>query len=272
MKYLILFSLSFTASLNGFAQTGDNNGKIDSVILKIVKDIRDELNNKKQMEEENKRLKNEKEADTTTINRLNSKIDDLNIQIAQIDRLSKEFNSYKQDQTAFLEQEIRMIIKHSSKTPKDILIKYSERAERLAPKNKKELSDFIDFCDTINSIKMFFEKEYNAFSYRIERNRWAQLSQSVTKRGGLYPTLIKEVKELQTLLDDYCKNTNEVFSRFKKVYYLRNDRSKTDAFAASVKQTTYYAMDYPYLYNLIAKFINDSKTQDDYSDRKVICE
>jgi uncharacterized coiled-coil DUF342 family protein len=271
MKYLSLVVLVLLYTDNLMAQKPEVNRKIDTVFLGLLEEIKKEITVEKSIIEENKTLKENKLDSAKKIARLEKKINDNQEDLNQTKQKLTNLEEFKQKQVRFLEQEIAAVVKSAWGLPKELLQNYSNRAGDLGPKNAGDLSDFIRFSDSILSIKKFFEREYDAKFYRVEKARVEKLAGQLSTKSNLFPKLKEEVDRLKEVLDRYCVNTDEVYTRFQKIYSLRKDFSKTDAFREELKKLTYYATDYPFLYDLINRFVTNEITQEEYKDRKISC-
>jgi hypothetical protein len=267
-KIIFIFSI-LAVSCSGFSQQIEPDKRIDT-LLDFVSRIDKNIQLNQSLEKGNQDLLAQRKKDSITINNKEKEVSDLKDLIKKKEGIEDDFNKYKQKQKQYLEEEISIIIKGTTNTDPNLLKKIQERALEVNPKNTRELDNFIKAYDTILSIKKVFQKEYEESSIRYEKSRWVRLSQFVNSQGSAFTGLKEEVNDLKRFLDEYCVNSEEIYRNFKKIYILKNDFSKGDAFTTELKKLTYYSKNYPYLFNLINLFLTDSNTQEKYKNGKVI--
>ncbi len=280
MKHILIFNIGVLfLTLSGFAQSTDQDKKIDSILF-MVRGINEQV--KKSNLPDNKIVELNKRIgkDSISIKQKDAKILELQSENSGLekekDNALEKYSAIKTQQTALLENQINLVLKKGTSNDPEMLKGLKKMAEELNPKNENKLSSLISICDSFTAIRKVFEVPYDMDLVKNAKQRHKAL-ELVTQSEGLSSFLDSDLKKLIDNLDDYCECTNELYKVFTRAYPLRNDDksvantgSKKNAFRSELNKAYYYITNYKHLKTLFNKFLDDASFQDEYQNKKPI--
>jgi len=293
MKHILIFNIGVLfLSLSGFAQSNDQDKKIDSILV-MVRGINEQIkksnipNNK--IVDLNKRIAN----DSLRIKEKDAEIFELQSEKSRLEKekenATEKYNTIKTQQTTLLENQINLELKigynllfqdtsfiRVNSNDLEMLKGLKKMAEELSPKNENKLSSLISICDSFIAIRKVFEVPYDVDLVKNAKLRYKALSSKIQSEG-LSSFLTDDLDKLIQNLDDYCDYTNELYKVFNRAYPLRNDDksvanagSKKNAFRSELNKAYYYVVNYKYLKSLLNDFLKNASVQDEYQNKKPI--
>lgn len=267
--------------------------QIKDAILGIHKDqsqIKDELVKLNHFQDELKYYKEKSGKDSQKLKLTNDTILDFkskNIRLSEeLSKLSieknildKDYKEYKKQRIELGDKQIEFLLNSrfdkegNPPHSKDFLMSFINNSNSGSPEKIRQLKAYMNICDSIISIKKIFEIEYSSDNIVQGKNWIKQIEFNVKDNLPKDTVLSKELGSLNKLLDDYCQNTNELFSIFKRIYPLAGAETTgvttvMTPFKKELDKAYFYTYNYKYLKTLLNNFKNKQAYRDEYIKRE----
>lgn len=282
--HLILFVTLNCLNLN--AQITDAK-IVDSIFIQI-KGIRGEFTKFNQAQDEIKKLKEQRLLDSTLIAVKEGKNKSLLEELVNLkkendellvfkNRLTTEVQKGKDQMSSMLNKQIEFLLKEDLYYRKllfsrNMLTSIKQDAGILGVAKVGQLNTFIDIYDSILLVEKVFEKEYNKMAIEESKRSIERLKIQLKKNIPSNKNLELALEDLLLDLNEYCENTNILYSLFAKMYPLGsvqmpNNSKATNPFYKELQQAYYYVYRYPYLVDLLNKYMDNPSFREQYKSK-----
>jgi hypothetical protein len=287
MKYFI-FLLSI--SLNIFVSKAQiTDQKIVDSIFRDLQLIRKSIDNSEYLNKQIAILTKLKSDDSIAIANKNIQIGVLSSQIAVLEQEKKGLVSSKTDaelnlkklnidQASYAEKQIEIFLNQDFDETgrlllnKNLISSILTSAQKSSPKNLNMLIAFLEIKDSIEVIRKIFDEPYSKLETQKANEKIEKLKLlAKQKLQNNNTSIMNELTYLQNDVNDYCKQTSELYSAFTRIYPLSKTNIQGDGdrsvFIRRVDEQYFIAYRYNHLIKLMDKYIEEQSYREQFKDK-----
>lgn len=287
MKYFI-FLLSI--SLNIFVSKAQiTDQKIVDSIFRDLQLIRKSIDNSEYLNKQIASLTKLKSDDSIAIANKNIQIGVLSSQIAVLEQEKKGLVSSKTDaelnlkklnidQANYAEKQIEIFLNQDFDETgrlllnKNLISSILTFAQKSSPKNLNMLIAFLEIKDSIEVIRKIFDEPYSKLETQKANEKIEKLKLlAKQKLQNNNTSIMNELTYLQNDVNDYCKQTSELYSAFTRIYPLSKTNIQGDGdrsvFIRRVDEQYFIAYRYNHLIKLMDKYIEEQSYREQFKDK-----
>jgi hypothetical protein len=287
MKYFIFF---LSISLNIFVSKAQiTDQKIVDSIFRDLQLIRKSIDNSEYLNKQIAILTKLKSDDSIAIANKNIQIGVLSSQIAVLEQEKKGLVSSKTDaelnlkklnidQASYAEKQIEIFLNQDFDETgrlllnKNLISSILTSAQKSSPKNLNMLIAFLEIKDSIEVIRKIFDEPYSKLETQKANEKIEKLKLlAKQKLQNNNTSIMNELTYLQNDVNDYCKQTSELYSAFTRIYPLSKTNIQGDGdrsvFIRRVDEQYFIAYRYNHLIKLMDKYIEEQSYREQFKDK-----
>jgi hypothetical protein len=153
---------------------------------------------------------------------------------------------------------------------KNLILSILDFAQNSSPKNLNMLIAFLEIKDSIDVIRSIFNEQYSKQETQKANEKIERLKLlTKQKLQNNDTTILKELSYLQNDVNNYCKNTSDLYSAFNRIYPLSKTNIQGDGvnsiFIRQIDEQYFVAHRYPYLLRLMNQYLKDTTFREQFS-------
>lgn len=155
---------------------------------------------------------------------------------------------------------------------KNLILNILDFAQNSSPKNLNMLIAFLEIKDSIDVIRSIFNEQYSKQQTQKANEKIERLKLlTKQKLQNNDTTILKELSYLQNDVNNYCKNTSDLYSAFNRIYPLSKTNIQGDGdnsiFIRQIDEQYFVAHRYPYLLTLMNQYLKDKTFREQFKDK-----